>query len=234
MEPPATLSRDEFNRACQVFLHELPQGPDGVNSAQYVGFGSWNWTGHSSIPGWGYLTRISSSKVLKIVDDAQDNALVEDDYELIEHDDEACAPTSDEVVERVYFHESIIWHPTYMVPAYYFQVVDGGGTPVPLAQVVNTARFRRRTLLDTAGEVAEYGIQPTETGNAQFPLLSQGDHPITGASHWYFHPCETSASVKEILGQTLDVPWDPSNPKCLLCWLKAWLAVLTTAVDLNN
>jgi ubiquitin-like-conjugating enzyme ATG10 len=88
--------------------------------------------------------------------------------------------------------------------------------------------------LDLAGEIAEHGIQPTETGNAQFPLLSQGDHPITGAPHWYLHPCETSSAVKEILSQTLDIPWDPSNSECLLRWFKAWLAVLTTAIDFNK
>ncbi|CAE6449827.1 unnamed protein product [Rhizoctonia solani] len=232
MEPPATLSRDEFCRACQAFLQEHPKEADGSNILHYVGFGSWNWSEHSSIPTWRYLTRTSSSKAFKIKDNAQDNTFPEDDDQLIEHDDESCVPISEDV--RVYFHESIVWHPTYMVPTYYFHVADAGGSPVPLTQIVNTARFRRRTLLDMAGEVAEYGVQPTETGNAQFPLLSQGDHPITGILHWYLHPCETSVAVREILGQTLDIPWDSSNPQCLLRWFKAWLAVLTTAIDLNN
>ncbi|KAH7344583.1 hypothetical protein B0J17DRAFT_635974 [Rhizoctonia solani] len=232
MEPPATLSRDEFCRACQAFLHEPSQEADGANTSQYAGFGSWNWSEHGSIPTWIYLTRTSSSKVLKIEDKAQDNTSPEDDDQLIEYDDESCAPTIEDV--RVYFHESIVWHPTYMVPTYYFQVVDAGGSPVPLAQVVNTARFRRRTLLDMAGELAEYGVQPIGTGNAQFPLLSQGDHPITGVPHWYLHPCETSVAVREILGQTLEIPWAPSNPECLLRWFKAWLAVLTSAIDLNH
>ncbi|EUC65368.1 autophagocytosis associated protein, active-site protein [Rhizoctonia solani AG-3 Rhs1AP] len=121
-----------------------------------------------------------------------------------------------------------------MVPAYYFQAADMSGSPVSLTQVINTARFKRRTLLDVAGEVMEYGIQPTNTGNAQFPLLSYGDHPITGTPHWYFHPCETSVAVREILDQTLNIPWDPNSSGCLLRWFKAWLAVLTTAIDLNK
>ncbi|CAE7111638.1 unnamed protein product [Rhizoctonia solani] len=233
MEPPATLSRDEFNRACQVFVHELPKVPDETNGSQYAGFGTWNWAKHGSIPNWGYLIRTSSSKPLRIEDKAQDN-LFEDGDELTEQDDESCAPTNEGVTERVYFHESIVWHPTYMVPTYYFQAVNSGGSPVSLDQVINTARFRRRTLLDMAGEVAEHSIHPTETTNAQFPLLSNGDHPITGAPHWYFHPCETSAAIREILSQTLDVPWDSSNNECLLRWFKAWLAVLTTAIDLNK
>ncbi|KAJ1311033.1 hypothetical protein OPQ81_009539 [Rhizoctonia solani] len=231
MEPPATLSRDEFNRACQVFLKSSLQEPNSIIGSHYTGFGSWDWTEHGSVSGWGHLTRTSSSAPLKNEDKTQDDDSFGGIDELIEHDDESCAPTA---TERVYFHESIIWHPTYTVPTYYFQVVDAGGSPVPLTQIVNTARFRRRTLLDLAGEVAEYGIEPAETGNARFPLLSQGDHPITGAPHWYFHPCETSIAVKEILSQTLDIPWDPCDPECLLRWLKAWLAVLTTAIDLNN
>ncbi|CAE6434341.1 unnamed protein product [Rhizoctonia solani] len=233
MEPPATLSREEFNRACQIFLHEPPQGSDQVNSSQYAGFGTWNWVKHNSIPNWGYLARTSSSQILKH-ENKQDTTLLDGDDELIEHDDESCAPTNEDVAERVYFHESIVWHPTYMVPTYYFQAVDTGGSPVSLTQVINTTRFRRRTFLDMAGEVAEYGIQPTKTDNAQFPLLSDGDHPITGAPHWYFHPCETSVAVREILIQILDIPWDPNSTRCLLCWFKAWLAVLTTAIDLNK
>ncbi|CAE6419573.1 unnamed protein product [Rhizoctonia solani] len=234
MEPPATLSRDEFNRTCQVFLQEPSLASEGTISTHYAGFCYWSWAAHSLIPNWGYLSRTSSSKTSKNGEVGQDDNPFEDDDELVEDEDESCIPNNKHAVERVYFHESIVWHPTYMVPAYYFQAVDSGASPIPLTQVVNTDRFRGRALLDLAAEVVEHGIQPRETRNAQFPLLSQGDHPITGVPHWYLHPCETSSAVKEILTQTLDIPWDPSNPECLLRWLKAWLAVLTTAIDFNK
>ncbi|CAE6382496.1 unnamed protein product [Rhizoctonia solani] len=233
MEPPATLSRDEFNRACQVFLREPLQRSGGENSL-YVSFGTWTWTKHNSIPNWGYLARSSSSKAFKLGSGAQEVTLLEDHDELTEDDDGSCAPTNEDEAERVYFHESIVWHPTYMVPAYYFQAADASGSPVSVTRVINTARFRGRTFSDMADKATEYGIHPTRTADAQFPLLSNGDHPITGAPHWYFHPCETSAAVREILSQTLNISWDPRSDGCLLHWFKAWLAVLTTAIDLNK
>ncbi|ELU43153.1 autophagocytosis associated protein, active-site domain-containing protein [Rhizoctonia solani AG-1 IA] len=231
MEPPATLSRSEFNQICQLFPNEPLLLSENSTSSYYLGTNCWNWT---LIPGWGYLSRTSSSKVQANKDIVQAESKFEDGHELVEEEDESCLPIDENTAQRVYFHESIVWHPTYMVPAYYFQAVDVGGSPVPLTQIVNTDRFRQRALLDMADEVFEHGIQPRETGNAQFPLLSQGDHPITGAPHWYLHPCETSSAVKEILSQILDIPWDPDNSECLLRWFKAWLAVLTTAVNFNK
>lgn len=178
-----------------------------------------------------------------------DDAFSEAGRELFEDEDDSCAHV-DHQEDRVYFYESIAWHPTYMVPTYYFQTVDSGrlffghaalklkhaigGSPISLAQIVRTTRFRRRTLLDMAVGVTAYSVQPSESSSAQFPLISQGDHPILGTPHWYFHPCETAAAVREILGHSLNTAWDPNRIECLLRWLKSWLAVLTTAIDLSS
>jgi hypothetical protein len=76
------------------------------------------------IPGWGYLSRTSSSKTSEAVEVGQDGDFFGDTDEVVEDEDESCIPIDKNAVERVHFHESIVWHPTYMVPAYYFQAVD--------------------------------------------------------------------------------------------------------------
>jgi ubiquitin-like-conjugating enzyme ATG10 len=102
-----------------------------------------------------------------------------------------------------------------------------------LTQILSTDRFQHRAFRNSGIDVTETTAQPKENDNAQFPLLSQGDHPILGTSHWYFHPCETSAAVKEILEEMPDVQWDQHGVEPPLRWLEAWFAILSTVIDLS-
>ena len=63
--------------------------------------------------------------------------------------------------------------------------------------------------------------------DACFPLLSQGEHPVLGIPCWYFHPCETSTAMKELLdGET-------EREKSMTHWLKLWFMVLSSFVNLR-
>jgi ubiquitin-like-conjugating enzyme ATG10 len=64
-----------------------------------------------------------------------------------------------------------------------------------------------------------------------FPLLSQGEHPTTGTPYWYFHPCETSKAVGEIMEEAKLKDW--SREERLLKWMNTWFMVLGSAVDLH-
>ncbi|KAF8605156.1 hypothetical protein BDV93DRAFT_543713 [Ceratobasidium sp. AG-I] len=233
MHSPATLTRTEFNRACLGFLETAAREDVNVDEKYTRAFKGWSWIEHKSVPGWGYLARtaFSTTHSRPEVQDRENEAL--DDEELVEPQDESSAPPVETGIDGLYLHESIVWHPTYMVPAYYFQAVDSSGSPATLSQIISTDRFKRRTLLDSSLNITESVVQPKETDNAQFPLLSSGDHPILGISHWYFHPCETSPAIKELLDQAPIADWDSNNTDCLVRWLKAWFAVLSTAVDMN-
>ncbi|QRV76259.1 autophagocytosis associated protein [Ceratobasidium sp. AG-Ba] len=113
-----------------------------------------------------------------------------------------------------------------MVPAYYFQSYDSGGSPATLSRIMATDRFQLRAFKNSGIAASGAALQPQEANNAHFPLLSQGDHPTLGTPHWYFHPCETSTAVTEILAQVHEA----STP---LRWLETWFAVLSTAIDLT-
>ncbi|KAG9128174.1 hypothetical protein FRC07_004003 [Ceratobasidium sp. 392] len=202
MPPPATLTRVEFNQACQKLASKYKVTAQRRDENVYLGaLGGWEWFEHKSVPAWGHLTRTTVSRLAKKSFDDEDTETFEDE-ELIEPDDESnntsgAAPDT----SNLYVHESIAWHPT---------------------------------AFQNAGiEVFGATVQPKENNYAQFPLLSQGDHPILGTPHWYFHPCETSTAVTELLSQMPDVQWDQSSPDHPLRWLETWFTVLSTAIDLT-
>jgi ubiquitin-like-conjugating enzyme ATG10 len=69
----------------------------------------------------------------------------------------------------------------------------------------------------------------SEPGSA-FPLLSQGDHPVLGTRCWYFHPCESSAAVDELVNEAISP--GASEDDRLICWMKMWFLVLGSVITL--
>lgn len=66
---------------------------------------------------------------------------------------------------------------------------------------------------------------------SSFPLLSQGDHPTLGSPCWYFHPCETSVSVGEVMKEVARDEW--TEDEYLVRWIETWFMVLGTVVDMK-
>lgn len=66
--------------------------------------------------------------------------------------------------------------------------------------------------------------------DSAFPLLSQGDHPVLGTMCWYFHPCESSAAVDELVNEVITP--DASEEDRLRCWMNMWFLVLGSVVNL--
>lgn len=99
------------------------------------------------------------------------------------------------------------------------------GAPLLLDDILRTSLMR----LDQSQTFDKTTFALTEPG-AAFPLLSQGDHPVTGVPSWYFHPCETPKSVQELLNEMKQDSW--SEDEMLLHWMKAWFLVLGTAIRL--
>lgn len=65
-----------------------------------------------------------------------------------------------------------------------------------------------------------------------FPLLSHGDHPVTGEPSWYLHPCETEPVLKEIT-EALETSF-PTRESYVSRLLQSWFAVVGTVVDLER
>lgn len=99
------------------------------------------------------------------------------------------------------------------------------GVQLTLDQLLGTGIFRLDPL--TKFDKTTFGL--SEPGSA-FPLLSQGDHPVLGTRCWYFHPCESSTAVDELVNEAI-VP-EASEDGRLECWMKMWFLVLGSVVNL--
>ncbi|KIM90712.1 hypothetical protein PILCRDRAFT_59000 [Piloderma croceum F 1598] len=120
----------------------------------------------------------------------------------------------------------VVYSATFQVPAFYFTIHDSHGSPLSSTDILKTFLFRRFPRDGT--DTTSFAITlPTSS----FPLLSQGDHPTLGTPCWYFHPCETSMSVNEVMTEVLQDEW--TEDECLVRWLEAWFMILGTAVDLK-
>lgn len=67
------------------------------------------------------------------------------------------------------------------------------------------------------------------------PFLSQADHPATGRPAWFVHPCETEAVVKEVLEETKKNEGGVGGVEAKgERWLRTWLMVVSSVVDLRE
>lgn len=135
----------------------------------------------------------------------------------------------------------IVYSPSFMVPAFYFIVWDQRmsfgrgpatitelgveGVRLTLDQLLKTGIFR----FDPSAKFDKTTFGLSEPGSA-FPLLSQGDHPVLGSLCWYFHPCESSVAVDELVNEVI-APGAPEEDR-LRCWMKMWLLVLGSVVNI--
>ena len=128
-----------------------------------------------------------------------------------------------------------------MVPAFYLNLwdqrmslscdsaaiaeFDVEGVQLTLDQLLQTDVFR----FDPSMKFDKTTFGLSEPGSA-FPLLSQGDHPVLGTRCWYFHPCESSTAVNELVSEVVSP--DASEDDRLRCWMKMWFLVLGSVVNL--
>jgi len=134
----------------------------------------------------------------------------------------------------------IVYSPSFMVPAFYFNVwdqrtshgcdsatiaeFDVEGVQLALDQLLQTGLFR---FDPSTFDKTTFGL--SQPGSA-FPLLSQGDHPVLGTRCWYFHPCESSAAVNELVNEVIGP--DASEDDRWRCWMNMWFLVLGSVVNL--
>ncbi|KIK65347.1 hypothetical protein GYMLUDRAFT_159271 [Collybiopsis luxurians FD-317 M1] len=167
----------------------------------------WHWNEHPSVSDLGYLSRTTTylGKNVSVVD-SDDN-------------DEASAPMARPVLTSQQF---IVFSATFQVPCFYFTMYHSNGAPLSLNELLSTTLLRASMLENT--ESTSFAVTRQ---NAMFPLLSQGEHPTTGRPCWYLHPCETNDAVEEMLREV-----DESEGERSLAWLKMWIVVLGSAVNL--
>ncbi|KXN83699.1 Ubiquitin-like-conjugating enzyme ATG10 [Leucoagaricus sp. SymC.cos] len=144
--------------------------------------------------------------------------------ETVEEPDPTVVSTVSES-ETFLCQQYVVFSSTFRVPAFYFLVCNQSGAPLPLPDVLRTSLFKTNACENV--EISSYALTlPTST----FPLLSHGDHPTLGTSCWYFHPCETSTVIEELMREVKVDDWDESAK--LVRWLELWFMVVSSVVNL--
>lgn len=135
----------------------------------------------------------------------------------------------------------IVYSPSFMVPAFYFKVWDQrmsfGTDPKKIAELdVEGVQLTLDRLLqigifrfDPSAKLDRTTFGLSEPGST-CPLLSQGDHPVLGTPCWYFHPCESSVVVDELVNEVITL--GASEDDRLKCWMRMWFLVLGSVVNL--
>ena len=156
----------------------------------------------------------------------------------IEEDDSTVINPSPNFVS---WDQYIAYSPSFMVPAFFFvawdQRMSFGRDPMRIAERrVEGVQLTLNQLLqigifrfDPSAKFDKTTFGLSESGSA-FPLLSQGDHPVLGTPCWYFHPCESSVAVDELVNEVI-AP-NASEEDRLRCWMEMWFLVLGSVVNL--
>ncbi|KZT36809.1 hypothetical protein SISSUDRAFT_961116, partial [Sistotremastrum suecicum HHB10207 ss-3] len=134
-------------------------------------------------------------------------------------------PTVKSQARTVTIDQFIVYSATFQVPTFYFSAHQSDGSTLGLGDIEALRLLKAHSRPDS--EINSYAITPIAS---PFPLLSQGDHPTLGTPCWYFHPCETSTAVQEILHEIGEMDWEGEDG--LARWMGAWFSVLSSAVDL--
>jgi len=112
--------------------------------------------------------------------------------------------------------------PTFGVPALYFSATDSSGSPIPLSSII------RSNILCLYSLPSDVSSPSTPPAGSCFPVLILAEHPTLGTLSWHIHPCNTSAAVHELVAERPFSTVDHS-----LHWLKSWLLLISTVVNMT-
>jgi len=222
--PQGTLTRTEFKKACIAFIAKRSTVPPS-NEFLSRGMTGWQWHQHPNLPDIGYMARTgdavryipeSVSQPSQTAPDTEHEYTEEvtDTATLVQH-----LPPSDILVVQ----QHVVYSPTFQVPSFYFTVHDRAGGHLSLQDIMNTSLFRKGTLPEQVTLTA-YGLSMPYSN---FPLLSQGDHPVLRIPFWFFHPCETLNAVLELVDARDDLHTMDDT-----IWIETWFLILCSIVNL--
>jgi len=216
------LTRTQFDIACKSFIEKYHSDDYSAHAAAGDCTG-WSWNEHPLTSDFGYMSRTVTLSTAQDIDKSHPD--LDSEHDVVEIDDNATMSNSP--LTSVISNQYIVYSATFQVPTFYFTIHNSNGSPLCLTDIVKTSLFRRFALEGT--ETTSFGVSLPASS---FPLLSQGDHPTLGTPCWYFHPCETSGAVDEVMKEIMQGSWTESRR--LVRWLEAWFMVLGTAVTLKD
>lgn len=192
-----------------------------------------------TFPGLGYMARSTAALLHSQAKCSSEDAEMDSDT-VVEIEDAAVNPRL-LGPETITIQLWVVYAATFQVPALYFSAhhsskshlinvspplmssLAQGGVPLVLAEILRLSLFRPESL--PPGEVSSFSLLSPDS---MFALLSQGDHPTLGTPCWYFHPCNTSEVVGEIMAEVERPEWGEDERS--IRWLEGWFAVLGNIV----
>jgi hypothetical protein len=116
---------------------------------------------------------------------------------------------------------SIIYSTTYQAPVLYFHVQELNGNPVGRQQVLNILRQEhQRSAFEFSNDF------PTDA----WEFVSQEEHPVTGLSSFFLHPCQSAQRLQlltTVVGDQREVCIKLEQKSSVL-W--AWMSMVLPAV----
>ncbi|KAF8915952.1 hypothetical protein CPB85DRAFT_1292554 [Mucidula mucida] len=211
------MHRFDFDSACHRLIEKYKDAGTSPATAAYKG---WVWHEHPAVTGLGYMSRktIHTRTRSPYLDSLDTGDLG------LEYEDDATATSPTRSCDIVTCHQYVVHSASFQVPAFYFTMHDANGSPLPLAELIETSLFRRDLAVST--QQTPYSLTQ---GGSNFPLLSQGEHPTLGTACWYLHPCETPSAVNELMSDEQNAGL--SDAEHWIRWLEQWFLLLGTAVD---
>ncbi|KAI0049611.1 hypothetical protein FA95DRAFT_1537896 [Auriscalpium vulgare] len=218
----ATLTRSQFQQACKAFIAKYSRS----TSSDFIEgrLHGWSWAEHPTAPGFGFMSRLV---LLSWSDTASEPDLDAGEVGVAEVTDDAARslPVSSEALTC---YQTVVFSPTYQVPAFYFQIHDSKGSPLALREVPKTSLLFGHAIPPC--DTTSFGMTPQES---TFPVLSQGEHPTLGTPSWYMHPCGMPSAMGGLAAEMTAEDAGGSEEDATLRWLEAWFMVLGNLVDLR-
>jgi len=175
------------------------------------------------MPGFGYMSRAVALSSIQDYDTSSTGPESWDDVLVVDNDDATLSRSYSTSISSTQY---VVYSATFQVPAFYFTIYTSHGSPLSVVDILKTSLFRQFPREGTG--TTSFAVT---LSTSSFPLLSQGDHPTLGSPCWYFHPCETSASVGEVMKEVSQADW--TEDERLVRWMEVWFMVLGTAVNLK-
>ncbi|KAG8824373.1 hypothetical protein FRC19_001939 [Serendipita sp. 401] len=231
------LTATDFVDTCAAFADKysnLTQSRWGqeIHRSGYLG---WTWTPHPLWPAFGYLSRTAPVSFVARSMDATSEVISEQEDDLEDVLPSSVSMPLFDSKPTLSATQYIVYSPSFQVPAFYFLVSDASGTPLPLENMIQTSLFRPSSLASTTIHETHIDLPQSQASQeaANFPLLSQGDHPVLGIPCFYLHPCETQKAVEELLSaRQMESNEDQTLGK--EAWIETWLLVLGNVFNLEN
>lgn len=109
------------------------------------------------------------------------------------------------------------------------------GSPLTLSSLLSSTILHPRPTAPFYPFTTLSSPSPSSAEAPAFPFLSQGEHPTLGTPAWFLHPCETEGVMRDVL-ETECESEEPGHggEGWRGRWLKSWLMVVGSVVDLRK